>query len=257
MDRVSAVLVTKNEALNVERCLASLARVVDEILVVDDFSTDDTAAICERLGARVVRQAWLGFGAQKNLANSLARHDWILSLDADEALDPALQRAVETARTRGLSGAYEISRLNSYYGRFVRHGLEYPDRKVRLFRRDAATWNDSLVHERLHFAGPVEITRLDGHLLHWAYARLEDHVAKANRYTTLAARDALARGRRPSAAKLLLGPLSTFVRAYFLRAGFLDGLHGLVLAALHAHGTFLKHAKLWDLHRAAGGGRAP
>ncbi len=251
MNRISAVVITKNEARNVERCLASLAPVADEIVVVDDFSSDDTAAICERLGARVVRQAWLGFGPQKNLANGLARHAFVLSLDADEALDPFLQRAVAEAKAQGLAGAYQVSRLNWYYGRFVRHGLEYPDRKVRLFPRDKVHWNESLVHEGLVFTEPLPLTRLDGHLLHYTYARVEEHVAKANRYTSLAAEDAFRRGVRPSVWRMLLAPLAVVLKSYLLKRGFLDGLHGLVLAMLHAHAAFQKHAKLWDLHRAA------
>jgi glycosyltransferase involved in cell wall biosynthesis len=251
MDRITAVVITRNEARNVERCLASLAPVVDEILVVDEFSTDDTAGRCERLGARVVQHAWLGFGPQKNLGNAAASHAWILSIDADEALDPFLQRAIAEAKAKGLRGAYELSRLNWYYGRFLRHGLEYPDRKVRLFRRDEGRWDESLVHESLRFESPPALTRLAGHLLHYTYPRLEDHVAKANRYTSLAAQEAFRRGVRPSIAKLFLSPLVVLVKAYVLKAGFLDGLHGLVLAVLHAHAAFLKSAKLWDLHRAA------
>ena len=257
MDRISAVLITKNEARNVERCLASLAPVADEIVVVDDFSSDDTVAICERLGARVVRQAWLGFGPQKNLANGLARHAFVLSVDADEALDPFLQRAIAEAKAKGLAGAYQVSRLNWYYGRFIRHGLEHPDRKVRLFPREKVRWDESLVHEGLVFAEPLAVTRLDGHLLHYTYARVEEHVAKANRYTSLAAEDAFRRGARPSLVRMLLGPLAVVLKAYLLKRGFLDGLHGLVLAMLHAHATFQKHAKLWDLHRAARAEREP
>ncbi len=251
MDRISAVLITKNEARNVERCLRSLAPVADEVVVVDDFSSDETAAICERLGARVVRQAWLGFGPQKNVGIAAAANEWILSVDADEALDPFLQRAVAEAKARGLAGLYEVSRLNYYYGRFLRHGIDYPDRKVRLFPRRAARWNGSPVHESLDVSEPLPVTRLDGHLLHYTYLRIEEHVAKANRYSTLAAQDAYARGKRPSLAKMLLGPIATFVRSYVVKRGFLDGLHGLLLAALHAHATFLKHVKLWDLHRDA------
>jgi glycosyltransferase involved in cell wall biosynthesis len=250
MDRISAVLIVKNEARNVERCLASLAPVVDEVVVVDDHSTDGTAALCERLGARVVQQPWLGFGPQKNFANGVARHDWILSMDADEALDPALQSAIAAAKAAGLRGAYEVSRLNSYYGRFIRHGLEYPDRKIRLFSRAQVSWDERLVHEGLRFAGPLPVTRLAGHLLHYPYARIEEHVAKANRYTTLAAEDAFRRGASPSLASMLGSALAVFLKAYLLRRGFLDGLHGLVLAVLHANGAFLKKAKLWELHRA-------
>jgi hypothetical protein len=122
---------------------------------------------------------------------------------------------------------------------------------VRLFPRSKVSWNESLVHEGLRFAEPLPITRLDGHLLHYTYARIEQHVAKANRYTSLAAEDALRRGRQPSLAKTILSPLAVLVKAYLLKRGFLDGLHGLVLAVLHANAAFLKQVKLWDLHRAA------
>src|SRR5512138_1288433 len=208
MDRVSAVVITKNEERNVERCLASLAPVADEIVVVDDFSSDRTAALCERLGARVVRQAWLGFGPQKNFGNALARHDWILSIDADEALDPFLQRALAEAKAAGLSGVYELARLNWYYGRFLRHGLEYPDRKVRLFPRGRASWDEARVHEALRLDPALEVRRLEGHLLHYTYERLEEHVLTQNRYTNLAAEDALAKGKRPSVARIVLAPLA-------------------------------------------------
>jgi glycosyltransferase involved in cell wall biosynthesis len=251
MSRLSAVVITKNEAHNVERCLASLAPIADEIVVVDDFSSDDTAARCERLGARVVRQAWLGFGPQKNFANALARNEWILSIDADEALDPFLQRALAEAKAAGLRGVYEVARLNWYYGRFIRHGLVYPDRKIRLFPRGKASWDERLVHEGLRLAEPLPLTRLDGHLLHYTYASLEEHVAKASRYTTLAAEDAFRRGARPSLARMVLSPAAVLLKSFLLKRGFLDGAHGLVLAIMHASAAFLKHAKLWDLHRAA------
>ncbi len=251
MDRISAVVLTQNEARNVERCLASLAPVADEILVVDGGSTDDTVARCERQGARVLRQPWLGFGPQKNVGNAAARHEWILSIDADEVLDERLQQSIAAAKARGLEGIYEVSRLNWYYGRFLRHGFEYPDRKIRLFPRAEASWDARQVHEQLVLARPMPVTRLDGHLLHYTYRRLEEHVLKANRYTNLAAEDAVSRGKRPSLARMLFGPPAAFLRAYVLKLGFLDGRHGLVLALLHAQGTFLKHAKLWDLRREA------
>ncbi|BDG03080.1 glycosyltransferase family 2 protein [Anaeromyxobacter oryzae] len=251
MDRISAVVITKNEARNIERCLRSLAGVVDEVVVVDDLSTDDTAAIAERLGARVIRQPWLGFGPQKNLGNAAASHRYVLSLDADEALDDTLRDAIRAARDGGLAGVYAVSRLNSYNGRFIRHGLEYPDRKVRLFPRDAATWDASPVHEGLVLPDGLPVARLPGHLLHYTYLRLEDTVVKANRYSTLAARELFERGRRVSLAKIAFAPLFTFFRAYVLRRGFLDGIHGLALACLHANSTLLKYAKLRELQREA------
>ncbi|MFL5301846.1 MAG: glycosyltransferase family 2 protein, partial [Anaeromyxobacteraceae bacterium] len=231
MDRLSAVIIAKDEARNLARCLRSVAGVADEIVVVDAESTDDTARIAEAHGARVVRQRWLGFGPQKNFANGLAANAYVLSLDADEALDDELRAALLAGKARGLSGAYAVSRLNWYYGRFLRHGFEYPDRKVRLFPRDRASWDPQPVHEGLTLDPALTVTCLPGHLLHYTYRRIEEHAAKANRYTSLAAEGALARGGRPSVAKIVLAPLATFLRAYVVKRGFLDGLHGFVLAA--------------------------
>ncbi|MGC4000196.1 MAG: glycosyltransferase family 2 protein [Anaeromyxobacter sp.] len=251
MDPVSAVLITKNEVRSVERCLRSLAGIADEILVVDSGSTDGTVAACEALGARVVHQDWLGFGPQKNRANALAAHDWILSLDADEALDEPLRAAILQAKQAGLSGAYASARLNWFYGRWIRHGFEYPDRKVRLFHRGQASWDDALVHESLRLAPGTTITRLPGQLLHRACERFPDHVAKVAHYSALAAQHRLSRGRRPSALGIVFSPLVTFFRAYVVKRGFLDGLHGFVLAAMHAQAALLKQVRLWDLHREA------
>ena len=178
-------------------------------------------------------------------------------MNADEALDPDLQSAIAAAKAAGLSGAYAVSRLNWYYGQYLRHGFEYPDRKVRLFPRSLAAWDGARVHESLRLGPGVAVTRLPGHLLHRAYERLEDHVAKQDRYTTLAAQEAVARGRRGSVLRIVFGPLVTFVRAYLVKRGFLDGLHGFVLAAMHAHGTLQKHAKVRDLRRLAGAGADP
>lgn len=251
MDPISAVLIVKNEARNLERCLRAAARVADEIVVVDDGSDDGTPEIARRLGARVVQERWRGFGPQKNFANGVARHAYVLSLDADEVLDEELQAAILAAKARGLSGAYELSRLNWYYGRYLWHGNEYPDRKVRLFPKASATWSDDQVHERLLVAEGLPVTRLDGHLLHFTYRKIEEHVQKANRYTTLAAEEQRLRARRASAWKLVFGPLAVFFKAYVIKRGFLDGWHGFVLACLHANANLLKHAKVFDLERIA------
>lgn len=251
MDKLSAVLITKNEARNLEPCVAAARRVADEIVVVDSGSTDGTQDLARRLGARVIEEPWRGFGAQKNFGDAAATHDWILSLDADEILDEALQASILSAKARGLTGAYELTRRNWYYGRFLRHGFEYPDRKVRLFHRSTASWSDDRVHEVLRLPAGTAVARLDGHLHHYTYRRVEEHVAKGNRYTDLAAEEARRRGKRPTLSKLVLGPAFTFFKAYVLKRGFLDGRHGYMLACLHANAAFLKQAKLWDLWRTA------
>ena len=248
MSPITAVIITHNEARNIQRCLASLKSVADEIIVVDSFSTDDTVAICEREGAIVKQQAWLGFGPQKNAGIQQAKHEYILSLDADEALDDELQANMLTAKNQGLQGMYDFTRLNFYYGKFLRHGFEYPDYKIRLFPKSKVRWNEELVHETLEIAPGIAQKRLKGHLLHYTYFTIQEHVAKANKYTNLGAELNYKKGKVASWFKIIFTPLATFVQAYILKGGFLDGGHGFIVAAFHAYGAFMKYTKLWQLN---------
>ncbi|WP_207511425.1 glycosyltransferase family 2 protein [Longitalea luteola] len=248
MSPITAVIITHNEARNIQRCLASLKTVADEIIVVDSFSTDGTVAICQQEGAIVKQQAWLGFGPQKNAGIQLASHEYILSLDADEALDDELQAAILAAKNQGLRGMYDFTRLNYYYGKFLRHGVEYPDYKIRLFPKSKVQWNDELVHETLLLPPDVPQNRLKGHLLHYTYFTIQEHVAKANKYTSLGAELNYKKGKKASWGKIIFGPLATFLQAYIFKLGFLDGGHGFIVAAFHAYGAFMKYTKLWQLH---------
>ncbi|MBO9199937.1 MULTISPECIES: glycosyltransferase family 2 protein [Niastella] len=248
MNSITAVIITHNEARNIQRCLASLRSVADEIIVVDSFSTDDTVTICKQEGAIVIQQSWLGFGPQKNVGIQKASHEYILSLDADEALDEELQKSILAAKNEGLQDMYEFTRSNFYYGKFLRHGLEYPDFKIRLFPKSKVRWNDELVHETLQIAPGLSLKRLKGHLLHYTYYLIEEHVAKANKYTTLGAELNFKRGKKASWFKILFSPLATFVQAYIIKGGFLDGGHGFILAVFHAYGAFMKYTKLWQLN---------
>jgi glycosyltransferase involved in cell wall biosynthesis len=244
MSPITAVIITHNEARNIQRCLASLKTVADEIIVIDSFSTDDTVAICRQEGAIVKQQAWLGFGPQKNVGIKQASHEYILSLDADEALDEELMASILAAKNQGLQGMYEFTRLNFYYGKFLYHGFEYPDYKIRLFPKGKVRWNDELVHETLQLSPDVTQKRLKGHLLHYTYFTIQEHVAKANKYTDLGAELNYKKGKVASWFKILFGPLATFVQAYIFKRGFLDGGHGFIVAAFHAYGAFMKYTKL-------------
>lgn len=248
MSPITAVIITHNEARNIQRCLASLKTVADEIIVVDSFSTDDTVAICQQEGAIVQQQAWQGFGPQKNAGIQLASHEYILSLDADEALDDELKASILAARNQGLQGMYDFTRLNYYYGKFLRHGVEYPDYKIRLFPKSKVRWNDELVHETLLLSPDVPQYRLKGHLLHYTYFTIQEHVTKANKYTNLGAELNYKKGKKVSWLKIIFGPLATFLQAYIFKKGFLDGGHGFIVAAFHAYGAFMKYTKLWQLH---------
>lgn len=248
MHSISAVIITKNEERNIRRCLKSLIPVADEIIVVDDFSTDGTTSICREYNAKVISQRWLGFGAQKNTGNNAASFDYILSLDADEALDPGLATAIMKEKEKGLQGAYRLSRLNYYYGRFIRHGFEFPDQKIRLFDRTQAVWEDQPVHETLRIPSSVNVLSLNGFLKHYTYYRFEDHILKANKYTTLASLYYYKNHRNYSIFKIVFSPAFTFIQTYVFKLGFLDGIHGFVLAVMNANAAFVKYVKLWELH---------
>ena len=246
---LSVVLITRNESRHVLACLQSVA-FADEWIVVDAASADDTREIAEAFGARVVRtDDWPGFGAQKNRALALARGRWVLSIDADERVSPELAAAIRAAVTRAVGGAsgYELERLSSFCGQWMRHGDWYPDRVLRLFRRDAGRFSDDLVHESVRVNGPV--ARLRGDLLHETMVDLDDALDKLNRYSGGRARDMQRAGKRGSLAGAIGHAAWTFVRGYLLKRGFLDGRLGFVLALHAAEGTYYRYLKLWLLAR--------
>jgi glycosyltransferase involved in cell wall biosynthesis len=246
---LSVVLITRNESRHVLACLQSVA-FADEWIVVDASSLDDTREIAERFGATVVRtDDWPGFGAQKNRALALARGRWVLSIDADERVGTELggQIRAAIARSDEAVAGYELERLSSFCGQWMRHGDWYPDRVLRLFRREAGRFSDDLVHESVLLDGPV--ARLRGDLLHHTMDDLDDALDKLNRYSAGRAQDMQRRGRRGGVASALGHAAWTFVRGYVLRRGFLDGRLGLVLALYAAEGTYYRYLKLWLLAR--------
>lgn len=254
---VSAVLITKNAAHSLAACLASVG-FCDEILVVDAGSTDDTVAIAQSYGARVIQTHWRGFGPQKQFAVEQAAHDWVLCIDADERVSDHLQRSLDAILTvpqgylfHGVSPgqtfyAYRFARCNRFMGRYLRHGEGYPDWSLRFFNRHHAQWSADVVHEKVCFTGSAggPIGTLAGDLLHDSAESLENYLDKQNRYSTLAANTALAQGKRAHAAHLLLSPLVRFIKFYFFRGGFLDGLPGLVHILIGCGTSFAKYAKM-------------
>jgi glycosyltransferase involved in cell wall biosynthesis len=241
--RLSVTVIARNEEQAIARCLESV-RFADELIVLDCGSTDRTVEICARLGARVVTTPdWPGFGPQKNRALALATGDWLLSIDADEWVSPELAGEIRQAvqSPRG-ADAYQLTRLSSFCGRFMRHGDWWPDHVVRLFRRGTAHFSDDAVHERLIVEGRIE--RLQGLLMHESIPDLEDALAKVNRYSTASAAMLHEEGRRATLATAILRGGWTFVRSYLLRAGFLDGREGFMVAVYAAENTFQKYLKL-------------
>lgn len=238
---LSAVLITRDAASQLPGCLASLA-FCDDIVVVDSGSGDDTVAIAEAAGARVIRQDWLGFGPQKQFAVEQARHDWVLCVDADERVSDELRANIVTELASPKCHAYRFPRRNRFMGRYLRHGEGYPDWSLRLFDRRHARWSDDAVHEKV--LTDVVIGELRGDLLHDSAETLERYLAKQDRYTTLAAEEALARGKRATWLHLLLSPIVRFVKFYFVRLGFLDGVPGLAHILIGCRNSHLKYAKM-------------
>ncbi len=243
---LSAVLITRNAAGQLAECLASVA-FCNEIVIVDSGSEDATVEIAERHGARVIQSGWRGFGPQKQYAVEQASNDWVLCIDADERVSAPLRENIIAVVSAPTLGAWRFARCNRFMGRYLRHGEGYPDWSLRLFDRRAAHWSDDPVHEKVIAGG--EIGTLSGDLLHESAESLETYLAKQNRYSTLAADEALARGERASVLHLLLSPLLRFIKFYFLRLGLLDGLPGLVHILVGCGASFAKYAKMLTFQR--------
>lgn len=244
MTGLTVTVITRNEAVNIAAALESVSW-ADEIVVVDSESTDDTVAIARRYTDKVIVRPWPGYVAQKNFAAGEARHDWILSLDADERISAPL-----AAEIRGLAGSaepagYRVPRVTFHLGRWLRSTDWYPDHQLRLYDRRRARWAGRLVHESVRADGPVGI--LTGEILHYAYRDVAHHLQTMDRYTTLAARQMHEDGRRAGWGHIALHPLFAFIRNYVLRGGFRDGTPGLIVSAMNAYYVHLKFAKLWEL----------
>jgi glycosyltransferase involved in cell wall biosynthesis len=239
--KITATIIAFNEERHIARAIESL-RCCDEIVVVDSGSVDRTVELAEKLGARVVESPWHGYAVQKNYAAERASHDWILSIDADEALSESLEGEIWTLRKKGPAyDAYTMPRLAQYLGRWILHSGWYPDRKVRLYHRAKAKWVGDFVHESVEVNGRVG--HLESNLLHFTCDSLSEHLKSMDRYTTLAAEELVSRKEKIQLRNMILDPAWTFTRTYFFQRGFEDGLEGLTIAYMAALYTFLKYAK--------------
>jgi glycosyltransferase involved in cell wall biosynthesis len=247
--KLSVTIITRDEAADIGDALASVAW-ADELIVVDSGSTDDTVAIARRHTDRVIVREWPGYVAQKNYAASIASHDWILSLDADERATPALAAEIQAllAGTPAHPG-YRIPRVTWHLGRWIRTTDWYPDYQLRLYDRRMAAWTGRHVHESVTARGPVG--RLRGELEHFAYRNISDHLETIDRYTTLAARQMHEDGRRAGILQVGGHPPLAFLRNYIAHGGIRDGVPGLIVSALNAYYVFLKFAKLRELQSAS------
>ncbi len=239
--KISATIITHNEQSNVARAIESL-RCCDEVVLVDSGSDDRTVEIAAKLGARVVESPWQGYAKQKNFAAEQAAHDWVLSIDADEALSEALEAEIWQIKKNGPQfDAYTMPRMAKYLGRWILHSGWYPDGKVRLYDRRKAKWAGEFVHETVQVEGLIG--HLECNLLHYTFSSLSEHLRSMDRYTTLAAEELVAHQHKVGWDNLVVDPFWTFLRTYFLQAGFLDGTEGLTIAFMAAFYNFLKYAK--------------
>jgi glycosyltransferase involved in cell wall biosynthesis len=244
---LTVAIIALNAGAQIGPCLASAA-FADEILVVDSGSTDDTLEVAARHNARVERKEWLGFGRQKQHAVSIARHDWVLCLDADERVSEPLARSIRAALQSRRYHAYRMARRNRFLGRWLAHGEGYPDWSVRLFHRAYASWSNDEVHEAV--LTTAEVGRLEGDLMHDSAEDIATYMVKQNRYTTLHAEALFNQGVRASYWRLLASPLTRFVKFYLVRLGFLDGGPGFAHIAIGCNNTFHKYLKLIELQKA-------
>ena len=245
--KVSAVLIVKNEANNLAACLQGLVW-ADEIVVLDSGSRDNTVDVARVYTDKVYTATeWAGFGVQRQRAQSYATGDWVLMVDADEILTPALIAEIKAVVDDpvNMNGVYALPRLSYCFGRFIRHSGWYPDYVVRLYPRQKAAYNAARVHEKLEYPDSLKLRKLRGDMLHYTYRDLEHYLVKSAHYASEWALQRELRGKSASLLQGVLHGLGCFVRMYLLRAGFLDGQQGLLLAILSAHSTFVKYADLW------------
>lgn len=243
---ITLMIITLNEERNIERCIRSVP-FASEILVIDSGSRDRTLEIAQKNGAKTLHHEWVGFGPQKKWGTTQARYDWVLSLDADEALSPELALEIQKKFSElDPKTGYELPRLSLHLGRWIRHGGWYPDAQLRLYHRQFSNWPDSKIHERVQ---SPKVSRLENDLFHYVFLDLSHQVQTNNRYSSLLAEKDVEMGKRFSFFKLLLKPWSKLIETYFLKLGFLDGLPGLMISVGAAYSIFLRHSKIWEIER--------
>ena len=248
MKTISAVIITRNESTNIARCLESIREIADEIIVVDSGSTDSTKDICLSYGVKFVYRDWSGYGDQKNFGNAMAISDYILSIDADEALSETLRNNILKQKKNGFQAhAYSFNRITNYCGQWIKHGGWYPDIKTRIWKNGIAKWKGN-IHETLVLEKEGTL-HLKGDLLHYSYPDMETHIQRSIYYAQLGAEKMYVSGKQVSIFKLIYGPAFSFFRKYFLKLGFLDGYYGFVIAKNASFYNFYKYALLRSYHK--------
>lgn len=242
MSKISLVVITFNEESNIEKCLQSAISVVDEIIVVDSFSTDTTKIICQKFNVRFFERKWEGYSKAKNFGNDQASFEYILSLDADEVLSENLKKSILNIKNE-LNAAYSFNRLTNYAGKWIKNCGWYPDKKTRIFPKTKAKWEGDFVHEILVLDKDLEKKHLNGDLLHYSFKSIEDHKQRSDKYAELHAKSMLNKGVKFSFLKQIISPLARFLKDFFIKTGFLDGKAGFTICLISAKAVFLKYKK--------------
>ena len=243
MKQLAAVIITKNEETNIERCISSILPVTTEVLVIDSGSTDQTIPLAKSLGAQVIEADWKGYAATKNFGHTQTNADWILSIDADEVLTPALQKELNDLTLED-DTVYTLNRITNYCGQWIKHSGWFPDRKIRVFNKSQIYWQGDFVHETLFLPEQTQVKDLKGLLEHYSYKSLDDHWQRLNKYAELSAQELLHKGQKPSWAKLYLAPGFRFFRTLVLKLGFLDGKAGWIISKRNAYLVHTKYSLL-------------
>jgi glycosyltransferase involved in cell wall biosynthesis len=249
MEKLTAVIITFNEEKNIGRCIDSLLAVADEIVVLDSFSTDNTVAIATAKGATVHQQAFAGYKQQKNAVLSMAAHNYVMSLDADEMLSEELAASIIAVKKQFQFKAYTMNRCNVYCGRYIRRGLWYPDRKLRLFDKRFARWVGYNPHDRVEMSSGTVTQHLKGDIIHFAFDTVALHRQKNRKVAALVAASMVEAGVKPQPYKIIVNPLWSFINGYFLRLGFLSGYYGLLIAWYTAGQSYQKHSRHRRLYK--------
>ncbi|MBN2682017.1 MAG: glycosyltransferase family 2 protein [Bacteroidales bacterium] len=252
MIKLSVVIITYNEEKNIERCLQSVKKIADEIVVLDSFSNDKTEEICSKYNVKFIKNKFEGHIEQKNLAITYAENPYILSLDADEAISEELEKSILEVKSNWDADGYYFNRLTNYCGKWIRHCGWYPDKKLRLWDSRKGCWTGENPHDRYELNAGSEKKYLKGDLYHYSYYSIEDHINQVNKFTKIGAETAVKKGKKASLFKIFFNPLWKFKVDYFFRLGFLDGYYGFVICIISSHATFLKYIKIRELNKKTG-----
>ncbi len=249
MTKISAVIITYNEEMFIDQCLASIDGIADELVVVDSFSNDSTEEICRKYNARFTKHEFTGYRDQKNFALSLASYKHVLSLDADEALSKELRESILAIKDKWDYDGYLINRRNYYCGKWIRHSQWYPDKQLRLFNSDFGEWGGLNLHERFKMSDGVKVGRLKGDLLHWPFLSSDDFVNRMNKFSLIGAEEFQRAGKKANLLTPYIHLIWGFLRAYLIKGGFLDGRNGFLICSTYAKSTFKKYEELRSMNK--------